>query len=88
MPLWMSGAKQLEKKLYRLALVANDVLSDESFKSSLKTRSKETGKKLAIEAVKKVDEMIGQGRFKRKRKLSKHFIPSKVRKVQRRDIFD
>lgn len=79
--------KQLEKKLYGLGLCI-DVLSCESFKSSLKTRSKETGKKLARKAVKKADEMIGHGRLKRKRKLSKHFISSKARKVQGRDIFD
>lgn len=89
MPLLMSGAKTIGKEALRTGtMVANDVLSGESFKSSLKTRSKETGKKLARKAVKKADEMIGHGRLKRKRKLSKHFSSSKARKVKGRDIFD
>lgn len=89
MPFLISGAKTVGKEALRTGtMVANDVLSGESFKSSLKTRSKETGKKLARKAVQKADEMIGHGKFKRKRKTTKRFIPSKTRKVQGRDIFD
>ena len=89
MPLFVRGAKTIGKEALRTGtMVANDMLSGESFNSSLKTRVKETGKKLARKAVQKADEMIGHGKFKRKRKLSKHFIRSKARKVQGRDIFD
>lgn len=89
MPLLVSGAKTIGKETLRTGtMIANDVLSGENFKSSLKSRSKETGKKLARKAVQKADEMIGHGKFKRKRKHSKHFISSKARRVQRRDIFD
>lgn len=89
MPLLKSGAKSVGKEVLRTGtMIASDMLSGENFKSSLKTRAKETGKKLARKAVQKADEMIGRGKFKRKRKFSKHFISSKRRKVQGRDIFD
>lgn len=89
MPFLISGAKTVGKEALRTGtMVANDVLSGESLKSSLKTRTKETGKKLARKAVQKADEMIGHGKLKRKRKPSKRFISSKARKVQGRDIFD
>ena len=89
MPLFISGAKTIGKEALRTGtMVANDMLSGESFKSSLKTRAKETGKQLARKAVQKADEMIGHGKLKRKRRPRKHFIRSKARKVQGRDIFD
>lgn len=89
MPLLIKGAKTVGKEALRTGtLVANDLLSGQNFKTSFKTRAKETGKKLARKAVQKADEMIGHGKRKRKRKPSKRFISSKIRKVQGRDIFD
>lgn len=89
MPFLIRGAKTVGKEALRTGtMVANDVLSGENFKTALKTRSQETGKKLARKAVQKADEMIGRGKLKRKRIPSKRFISSKVRKVQGRDIFD
>ena len=88
MPLLMRGAKTIGKEALRTGtMVANDMLSGESFNSSLKTRANETGKKFARKAVPKADEMTSHGKFKRKQKFSKHFIRSKAWKVQRRDIF-
>lgn len=89
MPFLISGAKAVGKEALRTGtMVANDVLSGENFKSSLKTRAKETGKKLARKAIDKADEMIGRGKLKRKRKAANRLISSKARKVQGRDIFD
>lgn len=88
-PLFMSGAKTIGKEALRTGtMVAGDVLAGENFKSALKTRAKETGKKLARKAVQKADEMIGHGKLKRKRKSLNRFISSKARKVKGRDIFD
>ncbi|KFM69670.1 hypothetical protein X975_14593, partial [Stegodyphus mimosarum] len=59
MPFLMKGAKTVGKEALRTGTqIANDVLSGENFKVSLKTRSKEAGKKLARKAVQKADEMI------------------------------
>lgn len=88
MPFLISGAKTIGKEALRTGtMVASDVLAGENFKTAFKTRSKETGKKLARKAVQKADEMIGHGKFKRKRKPPKRFISSKSRKVEGRDIF-
>lgn len=89
LPFLKSGAKAVGKEALRTGtMVANDVLSGENFKTSLKTRTKESGKKLARKAVQKADEMIGRGRFKRKRKSPKRVIRSKAKRVEGRDIFD
>lgn len=89
MPFLISGAKTVGKEALRTGtMVANDILSGEKFNESLKTRTKETGKKLARKAVKKADEMISHGKLKRKRKPTKRIITSKARKVKGRDIFD
>ncbi|GFY40595.1 uncharacterized protein TNIN_338291 [Trichonephila inaurata madagascariensis] len=68
--------------------VASDVLSGENFKEAVKTRSSESGKKLAQKATDRVQSMVGKGQYKRKRKKQKKFISSKARKVNVRDIFD
>ncbi|GFY35759.1 hypothetical protein TNCV_4841361 [Trichonephila clavipes] len=60
--------------------VASDVLSGENFKEAVKTRSKESGKKLAQKAIDRVQSMVGKGQYKRKRKKQKKFISSKARK--------
>jgi hypothetical protein len=89
LPFLKSGAKAIGKEALRTGtMIANDVLAGENVNISAKTRAKEAGKVLARKALKKADEMIGHGRFKRKRKSAKHLIRSKIRKVQRRDIFD
>lgn len=89
LPFLKSGAKTVGKEALRTGtMIANDVLAGENVKTSAETRAKQTGKVLARKALKKADEMIGHGKFKRKRKAPKHFIRSKARKVQGRDIFD
>lgn len=89
LPFLRSGAKAVGKEVLRTGTqIANDVLAGEELKSSVSTRAKTAGKNLARQALKKVDNMIGHGRFKRKRKASRHFSRSKVRKVKGRDIFD
>ena len=89
LPFLKSGAKTVGKEVLRTgSLIANDVLSGETLSSSAKSRSKEAGKTLARKALKRADEMIGHGRFKRKRKRPKRAISSKARKVIGRDIFD
>ncbi|GFT67817.1 uncharacterized protein F54H12.2 [Trichonephila clavipes] len=67
----------------------NDLLEGQNLEDAAKHRTKETGRKLAREAIKKADDMLGQGKkYKRKKRFSKHIIPSKARKAKGRDIFD
>ena len=48
MPLLVKGAKTIGKEALRTGtMVTNDMLSGENFKSSLETRTKETGKKIS-----------------------------------------
>lgn len=89
MPFLWSGAKAVGKEALRTGTqVANDVLTGENFKTSLRARAKESGKLLAKKAIHKADEMIGRGGHKRKRKTPKRFISRKTKKVKGRDIFD
>ena len=89
MPFLVRGAKTVGKEALRTGtLIANDVLSGENFKESAKTRAKAAGKTLAKKAVKKASDMIGHGKFKRKRKAGKRVISSKAKKLKGRDIFD
>jgi len=90
MPFLVRGAKTVGKEALRTGtLIANDVLSGETtFKESAKTRAKAAGKTLAKKALKKASDMIGNGRFKRKRKASRKVISPKAKKVKGRDIFD
>ncbi|GFW77858.1 uncharacterized protein TNCV_4627371 [Trichonephila clavipes] len=60
--------------------VASDVLSGKFFKEAVKTRSRESGKKLAQKAIDRVQSMVGKGQYKRERKKQKKFISSKARK--------
>lgn len=89
LPFLVSGAKSVGKEVLRTGtLVANDVLAGENFKESTQKRTRFAGKNLARRALDKARNMVGNGRFKRKRKPSKHTIVSKARKVRGRDIFD
>ncbi|GFU53910.1 uncharacterized protein TNCV_3056291 [Trichonephila clavipes] len=85
----VKGGKTIGKEVLMTgSRVASDVLSGENFKEAVKTRSKESGKKLAQKAIDRVQSMVGKGQYKRKRKKQKKFISSKARKVSVRDIFD
>lgn len=89
LPFLVSGAKTVGKEALRAGtMVAGDVLAGEDLKTAVKSRAKESGKSLARKAVQKASQMVGRGKNKRKRKHSKPFISSKVRKVVGRDIFD
>ncbi|GFV19959.1 uncharacterized protein TNCV_2221271 [Trichonephila clavipes] len=71
------------------AQIANDLLEGRNLQESAEERAKETGRILAKKAIKKADDMLGKGKaYKRKKKLPKYLIQSKVRKKKRRDIFD
>ncbi|GFS87968.1 hypothetical protein TNCV_5126191 [Trichonephila clavipes] len=65
-----------------MSRVASDVLSVENFKEAVKTRSRESGKKLAQKAIDRVQSMVGKGQYKRKRKKQKKSISSKARKQE------
>ncbi|GFX69724.1 uncharacterized protein F54H12.2 [Trichonephila clavipes] len=77
----VKGGKTIGKEvLMTWSRVASDVLSGENFKKAVKTRSRESGKKLAQKAIDRVQSMVGKGQYKRKRKKQKKFISSKARK--------
>lgn len=90
LPFLVSGAKTVGKEVLRTGTqIASDVLEGRQFQESAEERTKEAGKKLAKKAIKKADDMLGQGKpYKRKRKPLKRIISSKVKKVKGRDIFD
>ncbi|GFX45720.1 uncharacterized protein TNCV_1328101 [Trichonephila clavipes] len=81
------GIGGIFRRLFRAALPFL-VKGGENFKEAVKTRSRESGKKLAQKAIDKVQSMVGKGQYKRKRKKPNKFISSKARKVSVRDIFD
>ncbi|GIY56170.1 uncharacterized protein CDAR_283341 [Caerostris darwini] len=66
--------------------VINGVLSGKDLETAAKSRSKEAGKSLVHKAINRVQSMIGQGVYKRKRKNRKRVISSKTRKVSELDI--
>ncbi|GFX54406.1 uncharacterized protein TNCV_3825051 [Trichonephila clavipes] len=69
----VKGGKTIGKEVLMTgSRVASDVLSGENFKEAVKTRSKESGKKLAQKAIDRVQSMVGKGQYKRKRKKQKN----------------
>ncbi|GFX59263.1 uncharacterized protein F54H12.2 [Trichonephila clavipes] len=64
----VKGGKTIGKEVLMTgSRVASDVLSGENFKEAVKTRSKESGKKLAQKAIDRVQSMVGgKGQYKRK----------------------
>ncbi|GFX75722.1 uncharacterized protein TNCV_2082331 [Trichonephila clavipes] len=89
LPFLVKGGKTIGKEVLMTgSRVASNVLSGENFKEAVKTRSRESGKKLAQKGIDRVQSMVGKGQYKRKRKNQKKFISSKARKVSVRDIFD
>ncbi|GFU01724.1 uncharacterized protein F54H12.2 [Trichonephila clavipes] len=66
LPFLVKGGKTIGKVLMTGSRVASDVLSGENFKEAVKTRSRESGKKLAQKAIDRVQSMVGKGQYKRK----------------------
>ncbi|GFW61601.1 uncharacterized protein F54H12.2 [Trichonephila clavipes] len=63
----VKGGKTIGKEVLMTgSRVASDVLSGENFKEAVKTRSKESGTKLAQKAIDRVQSMVGKGQYKRK----------------------
>ncbi|GFX29725.1 uncharacterized protein TNCV_2750591 [Trichonephila clavipes] len=63
----VKGGKTIGKEVLMTgSRVASDVLSGEHFKEAVKTRSRESGKKLAQKAIDRVQSMVGKGQYKRK----------------------
>ncbi|GFW39824.1 uncharacterized protein F54H12.2 [Trichonephila clavipes] len=72
LPFLVKGGKTIGKEVLMTgSRVASDVLSGENFKEAVKTRSKESGKKLAQKAIDRVQSMVGKGQYKRKRQMPK-----------------
>ncbi|GFU37718.1 uncharacterized protein TNCV_1465901 [Trichonephila clavipes] len=67
LPFLVKGGKTIGKEVLMTGShVASDVLSGENFKEAVKTRSRESGKKLAQKAIDRVQSMVGKGQYKRK----------------------
>ncbi|GFX07309.1 uncharacterized protein F54H12.2 [Trichonephila clavipes] len=63
----VKGGKTIGKEVLMTgSRVASDVLSGENFKEAVKTRSRESGKKLAQKAIDRFQSMVGNGQYKRK----------------------
>ncbi|GFX98580.1 uncharacterized protein F54H12.2 [Trichonephila clavipes] len=90
LPFLTQGAKSVGKEVLKTGIqTANDLLEGQNLEDAAKHRAKETRRKLVREGIKKADDMLGQDKkYKRKKRFSKRPIPSKVRKVKGRDIFD
>ncbi|GFW43333.1 uncharacterized protein F54H12.2 [Trichonephila clavipes] len=67
LPFLVKGGETIGKEVLMTgSRVASDVLSGENFKEAVKTRSRESGKKLAQKAIDRVQSMVGKGQYKRK----------------------
>ncbi|GFS71956.1 uncharacterized protein F54H12.2 [Trichonephila clavipes] len=67
LPFLVKGGKTIGKEVLMTgSRVASDVLSRENFKEAVKTRSRESGEKLAQKAIDRVQSMVGKGQYKRK----------------------
>ncbi|GFX53828.1 uncharacterized protein F54H12.2 [Trichonephila clavipes] len=78
LPFLVKGGKTIGKEVLMTgSRVASDVLSGENFKEAVKTRSRESGKKLAQKAIDRVQSMVGKGQYKRKLDLKIKLIRSK-----------
>ncbi|GFU79813.1 uncharacterized protein F54H12.2 [Trichonephila clavipes] len=67
LPFLVKGGKTIGKEVLMTgSRVASDVLSRENFKEAVKTRSRESGKKLAQKAIDRVQSMVGKRQYKRK----------------------
>ncbi|GFX85983.1 uncharacterized protein F54H12.2 [Trichonephila clavipes] len=67
LPFLVKGGKIIGKEVLMTgSRVASDVLSGENFKEAVKTRSKDSGKKLTQKAIDRVQSMVGKGQYKRK----------------------
>lgn len=88
-PLFKSGAKAVGKQLFHSGVnVINDLSRGENIKVATKRRLKEAGQSLTDKAATKLKTMIGSGRPRKKRKLTKKtIIRRKTKKVKARDIF-
>ncbi|GFT46542.1 uncharacterized protein TNCV_3184031 [Trichonephila clavipes] len=64
---FVKGGKTIGKEVLMTgSRVASDVLSGENFKEDVKTRSRESGEKLAQKAIDRVQSMVEKGQYKRK----------------------
>ncbi|GFX27769.1 uncharacterized protein F54H12.2 [Trichonephila clavipes] len=65
LPFLVKGSKTIGKEVLMTgSRVASDLLSGENFKEAVKTRSRESGKKLAQKAIDRVQSMVGKGQYK------------------------
>lgn len=77
MPLIKKGAKSLGKIALETGVqVANDVMSGKKFKSSLKTRGKQAGRKLIGQTVDGISQR-GNGNRRRRKKGTRKHTPTK-----------
>ncbi|GFT65812.1 uncharacterized protein F54H12.2 [Trichonephila clavipes] len=85
----VKGGKTIGKEVLMTgSRVASDVLSGENFKEAVKTRSKESGKKLAQKAIDRVQSMVGKGHAEDYIDLSQTqlYVKAKIVKVDNTPI--
>ncbi|GFX23511.1 uncharacterized protein TNCV_3769851 [Trichonephila clavipes] len=90
LPFLTRGAKSVGKEVLKTGTqIVNDLLEGQNLEDAAKHRTKETGRKLAREAIKKrMICLVRVKSIKERKRFSKHIIPSKARKAKGRDIFD
>ncbi|GFX52302.1 uncharacterized protein F54H12.2 [Trichonephila clavipes] len=92
LPFLVKGGKTIGKEVLMTgSRVASDVLSGENFKEAVKTRSRESGKKLAQKAIYIVQSMVGKGQYKRKQDYidlsqTQLYVKAKIVKVDNTPI--
>ncbi|GFW09881.1 chromo domain-containing protein [Trichonephila clavipes] len=63
LPFLTRGAKSVGKEVLKTGTqIVNDLLEGQNLEDAAKRRAKETGRKLAREAIKKADDMLDQGK--------------------------
>ncbi|GFV39432.1 uncharacterized protein F54H12.2 [Trichonephila clavipes] len=80
LPFLVKGGKTIGKEVLMTgSRVASDVLSGENFKEAVRTRSRESGKKLAQKSIDRFQSKVGKGQYKRyKRKHSPECVKSEL----------
>ncbi|GFY23380.1 uncharacterized protein F54H12.2 [Trichonephila clavipes] len=86
LPFLTRGAKSVGKEVLKTGTqIVNDLLEGQNLEDAAKHRTKETGRKLAREAIKKADDMLGQGKSIKERKDSQN-TSFRLKPGKRKDV--
>ncbi|GFS98545.1 uncharacterized protein F54H12.2 [Trichonephila clavipes] len=87
LPFLTRGAKSVGKEVLKTGTqIVNDLLEGQNLEDAAKHRTKETGRKLAREAIKKADDMLGQGKSIKKKEKDSQNTSFRLKPGKRKDV--